>query len=95
MIDEVKLNKEKQRGAQAEQLLRNEMLTEAFKTLEQDYIKAWAGTEPSDVQARENFWRATQILGDIRRHLLKVAQHGKLAQKQLNDLANQFRPRAA
>jgi len=83
------------KGAQAETLLRNELLTEAFKTLEADYIKAWSGTDPAQSEARENLWRAVQILGDVRRHLLKVANNGKIAQRELVDLLEKFRPRAA
>jgi len=83
------------KGAQAESLLRNELLTEAFKVLEADYIKAWSATDPSQADARENFWRAVQILADVRRHLLKLANNGKIAQRELADLADKFRPRAA
>ena len=83
------------KGAQAETLLRNEFLTEAFKTLEADYINAWSGTDPAQSEARENLWRAVQILGDVRRHLLKMANNGKIAQRELADLLGKFRPRAA
>jgi len=55
-------------------------MQEAFRQLEADYIKAWGSTDHSLVEARENLWRATQILGGVRRHLLKVAQNGKLAE---------------
>ena len=83
------------KGGHAEALLRNELLTEAFKALEADYIKAWSGTDPAQSEARENLWRAVQILGDVRRHLLKVANNGKIARRELTDLAEKFRPRAA
>jgi len=95
MTDESKLNKAKERGAQAEALLRNELLTEAFKTLEGEYIAAWGSTHPNEAETRENLWRATQILGDVRRHLIKVANDGKLAQRELADLAARFQNRAA
>ena len=95
MADESKLNKAKERGAQAEALLRNELLTEAFKMLEGEYIAAWGSTHPHESEARENLWRATQILGDVRRHLIKVVNDGKLAQRELADLAARFQNRAA
>lgn len=95
MTDETKLLRDRGRGAQAEQLLNHELMVEAFKTLEADYIKAWGSTDPSQMAARENYWHAIQILGDVRRHLLKVATNGKLALKELDQLANKFRPRAA
>lgn len=95
MSDELKLHKAKERKAYAETLLRNELLSEAFKTLEQNYIKAWSGSNPADADARENYYRAVQILGDVRRHLLNTVSAGTLAEKELADLANKGRPRAA
>ena len=95
MTDELKLNRAKERGAQAEALLRNEMLGEAFKTLEGQYITAWGATHAHEVETRENLWRATQILGDVRRHLIKVVNDGKLANKELSDLAARFQNRVA
>jgi putative heme iron utilization protein len=93
-VSEDKLQSAIAKGAQAETLLRNDLLAEAFKVLETDYIKAWSATDPSQGEARENFWRAVQILGDVRRHLLKVANNGKIAQRELADLAERFRPHA-
>jgi hypothetical protein len=95
MIDEGKLNLARERGAQADLLLRNDLLQEAFKTMEADYIKAWAATEPSQAEARENFWRALQILADVRRHLIMVSNGGKLAQQELAELATRFQPKAS
>jgi hypothetical protein len=92
-VDEHKLQRERQRGSRAEHLLDDEILSEAFTTLEQRYIKAWSATDPSQIDAREHFWKAIQILGDVRKHLRKVANDGKLANKQLEDLALKFQPR--
>src|SRR5262245_20185574 len=95
MADEGKLHRAKQRGLQAQALLDNELMQEAFKGLEASYIKAWGESDAAEVAARENLWRAVQILGDVRRHLLKIATNGKIAQRELSDLENRFRPRAA
>ena len=95
MADEFKLRKDVERGSRADMLLRDELLTEAFKTLETTYIEEWGNSEFSEIEKRENLWKSTQILGDVRRHLLKVAQNGRIAQKELQDLADKFRPRAA
>ena len=80
MADELKLNRAKERGAQAEMLLRNEMLAEAFKQLESQYLAAWGATHAHEVETRENLWRATQILGDVRRHLIKVVNDSTVQQ---------------
>lgn len=93
--DEHKLIKARERKAIAEQLLRNELLSEAFVELEKGYINAWGKSDPLQPEARENYYRAVQILGDVRRHLLNIVHNGKIAEKELADLANKFRPRAA
>jgi hypothetical protein len=37
--------------------------------------------------ARERLWQATQIVGKVRDHLGAVLNNGKLAQRQLDELA--------
>ena len=65
----------------------------AFKLLEADYIKAWAATELAETGARENLWRAVQILGDVRRHLAGAVADGKIARTELDRLAGLNRVR--
>jgi hypothetical protein len=36
--------------------------------------------------AREHFYRAVQILGDVRKHLASVAADGRVAQRQLDQM---------
>ncbi len=79
------------RGAQAEALLRNEMLLGAFKSLEGDYLKAWGSTTVGETQARENLWRATQILGDVLNHLKLIVRDGKIAQQDVERMAGMNR----
>ena len=81
------------KAAQADALLRSETLQGAFKLLEADYIKAWAATEPAETEARENLWRAVQVLGDVRRHLHSAVSDGKIAQTELDRLAGLNRVR--
>lgn len=95
MIDEFKLRKEAERGAQAEVFLNSELVQEAFKTLEREYTDAMVKTHPHEVEARENYYRAINILADFGKHFKAALSNGKLARKQLNDLADKFRPRAA
>lgn len=86
MKDESKLHQAALRGSRADALLKDELLSEAFKTLETQYVTAWAGTHPAEGAARENFWRAVQILGDVRTQLIKTAADGRVAQKELDQL---------
>lgn len=94
-VDEARLQEARARGMRAEALINDELLSEAFKTLEATYIKAWSATDAAQADSREHFWRAVQILGDVRGHLMKAIANGKVAQRELTDLANKFRPRAA
>ena len=82
-MDEVKLTRQQGRGQRAEELLRNELLQEAFKTLTDDYIKAWQITSAKDTQAREQLWLAVNIIGKVQEHLKKVAIDGQIASKDL------------
>jgi hypothetical protein len=85
--DEIALNRAAERAARAEALLRDELLLEAFDTLDQEYVKAWRATAARDNDARERLWQAVQIVAKVRDHLGSVLSSGKLAQRELNDLA--------
>jgi hypothetical protein len=86
-MSEDKLSRDIVRGAQAKALIDNELLAEAFARLDADYIAAWRATPARDTDARERLWQATQIVGLVRDHLAAVLSNGKLAQRQLDDLA--------
>jgi hypothetical protein len=87
MTDEIALNRAVGRAAQAQRLLEDELLHEAFATLDRDYTKAWRETAARDTDARERLWQAVNIVGKVRDHLTMQVASGKLAQRQLDDLA--------
>ena len=91
MVDEIALNRAAERGARAQSLLSDELLTGSLRDLEAGYIKAWRETAARDTDARERLWQAVQVVGKVRDHLGSVVSGGKLAQRELNDLA-QLRP---
>lgn len=88
-MDEIKLQKDASRGVRAKGLLENELLAEAFATLEKDYTDALFLTKPQDQIAREKLYLAVNVTRKVRDHLNTVIQNGKLAQKQLNDIASE------
>ncbi len=90
-MDETKLHRDKERGAQAEAFMRSEIVRDAFKTMEQQYVQAWAGSQVHDQEARENFYRAIQQLGDFKHHFESVLTNGRLAEAELTALAHRFR----
>jgi len=91
MTDEIALNKAAERGARAQRLLDDDLLKEAFETLDSDYAKAWRATAARDTDARERLWQAVQIVGKVRDHLVTVVNGGKLAQREMNEIAGRKR----
>ena len=91
MTDELKLNHDKDRGARAEAFLRSDLFNEAFTALEAQYIDAWRKTHINDTQSRERLHQAVQLLGKVKDHLITVANNGKLAMRELADLAEKER----
>ena len=74
------------RAQWASELLQNELLKEAFETLQADYLKLWQHTKPSDVDGREKIFIAWHVVGKVQEHLHRVIDSGKLAQKELEEL---------
>ena len=91
MADELALNRAAERAARADALLRDELLQEAFATLERDYVKAWRETAARDTDARERLWQAVQLVAKVRDHLGSVVAGGNLARRELADLAQRKR----
>ncbi len=88
-IDELALNKAIERAARAEALQRDELLTEALDALDRDYVAAWRATHARDTDARERLWQAVQVVAKVRDHLAHVVAGGRLAQRELDNLAAQ------
>ncbi len=86
MTDELKLHKARERAAQAEVLLRSDLLQESLNYLEKRYMDEWRITHVSDVDAREKLFLAVNVVSKIRDHLTRTISAGKLAQAELNSL---------
>jgi hypothetical protein len=81
-----KLQRDVVRGARAAELMKNELLVEAFARLEADYLEAWKISPARDTDGRERLWQAVNVVGKVRDHLGKVAAAGRLAQQQIDNL---------
>src|ERR1700754_3534381 len=86
-MDEYKLHAASAKAARARNLLDNDLLTEAFKGLEDSYAAAWRATTIDDVSGREKLFLAANIVGKVRDHLTLIVTNGKLAQAELKELA--------
>ena len=89
MTDEAKLHADAARGVRAKSLIENELLKEAFEVLERDYSAALFGTKPQDHIAREKLYLAVNVVRKVRDHIARVISDGKLAEKQLQEIATE------
>jgi hypothetical protein len=87
MTDDASLNEAATRGVRAEDLLGDELLSEAFTALEASYVSAWRATAIDDSTGREKLFLAINVVGKVRDHLASVVADGKLAQAELKELA--------
>ncbi|WP_298255850.1 hypothetical protein [Bradyrhizobium sp.] len=86
-MNETQLGEAAAQALRAKNLLDNELLSEAFKSLEDSYAAAWRATGIDDVAAREKLFLAINIVGKVRDHLSSIVAGGKLAQAELKELA--------
>jgi hypothetical protein len=87
MTNETKLQESAGTSVRAQQLLDNDLLREAFTTLEDSYASAWRASTIDDAAGREKLFLAINIVGKVRDHLTAVVTNGKLAQPELKELA--------
>jgi hypothetical protein len=86
MNAENRLEQAAARSVRAQELLDNELLTEAFRGLEESYTAAWRASTIDDVAAREKLFLAINIVGKVRDHLNAIIANGRLAQAELKEL---------
>ncbi len=87
MSDENGLDLVVAKARRAQDLIDDELLGEAFRTLEDNYASAWRATVIDDVAGREKLFLAINIVGKVRDHLTAIVANGKLAQAELKELA--------
>ena len=82
-MNEGKLRHDMERAAKVEALLSDPLITEAFETLEQEFVTAWKQSAIADQAARENIYQLLQALEALKGHFVKVLEDGKLAKDRL------------
>jgi hypothetical protein len=87
MTDEIAANQATERGLRAQRLLEDDMLKEAFASMEADFIAQWRVTPVRDTDARERWWQAVNIVGLVRDYLGRAIVNGRVAQRDLDELA--------
>ena len=86
MVKIENLEKDKARAEQAQALLRNEILQEAFTYLEEQYHIAWANSSIDQQKPRETVFMMLTTLKTVKQHIENVVVTGKLANDQLKQL---------
>ena len=85
-MNEGKLTSEMERGHKADLLMKNELLQEAFQTLENEFTTAWKQTTHDQVVERDRLYNLCQALDSLKSYLASMAQNGRLAENQLNQI---------
>lgn len=70
------------RGLEAERLLREPLLVEAFEKLQEEYTRAWQTSPVRDADAREKLYLTLLMLNRLKDDLRIVMESGQLAQRQ-------------
>ncbi len=86
MDDEQKQLRALSRSSQAEGLLNNDLLKDAFAEIDSALIERWRGTE--DPLSRDALWQAAQINKQVQTILKAHVQRGKVAKATLDKLSN-------
>ena len=72
-----------QRGKDAERVVMDPVLLEAFADLEQQYTNEWKSSKVDDMVNREQAYARVTALTDLKRQLQSYVDDAKLANKQL------------
>jgi hypothetical protein len=79
------------RGIRAAQLLESEAFKDATDALGEQLMDRWRVS--TDQTERERIWLSVSLLDQIKGKLVIVANNGKLARKELDELTTGRRPR--
>lgn len=81
------LKEDIERGAKAEKLIKDSMLTEAFDLVRSAIIEKWETTPLRDKDGAHELKLMLKLLGDVRANLEQAVNDGKLAAAELKQQA--------
>ena len=88
MVNEGKAREKIARAEKAEALLRNEILSDGFMYLEEQFTQAWKQSGVEDAATRERLYMLCQNLNALKGYINSVIEDGKLANAALKELQN-------
>lgn len=86
MPDETELRRDINRAKQAEALINDPLLNEAFDKLRELYVEELLGSAAADATRREKLYLAARIVPAVRKNLETILMNGSIAAKQLANL---------
>ena len=78
------LEKEKQRGIKAKQILEDEIFAEAVQKVSEELRQEWLNSPIRDTEGREKIYMMEKMLNVLLVQIRSVMETGKLASKQIN-----------
>ena len=81
--EEVNLVRESERGARARRILEDDLVKEAFSTVEDWIVNSWKESPIRDTEGQAGLRMMYQCLTRVRKHLEEVMATGKLANMQI------------
>ena len=85
---EAQLRSEAARGFRATELMNDELMLEAFSTLDHRLTQEWADSPVRDTEGRERIWLMQKLLKNVDAHLREIATTGRMANLQLEQERN-------
>ena len=86
MPDELRETRAAARGARARALLEDELLRDAFATVDAALVQAWRDTPARDAEGRERLHLALTLLARVHGALAQAAHDGALSAQTLRHL---------
>jgi hypothetical protein len=79
------------RAEQAQRILSDPLVVEAFATLERDCVEEWRRAPARDVEGRERLWLMLKLVEKLRQHFAGLVETGQLASRRIAELEKERR----
>jgi broad-specificity NMP kinase len=91
LTDLDKIERDRNRGVRAREVLENPLVVEAFDAIKAEYLEAWEKTPARDQEGRERLWVMVKLIDKVKMHLGQVVDAGKIADADLTAIQRRKR----
>lgn len=85
------LEQESSRGTQAQLLLENPLIADAFDVMEKEIMSAWENSPVGDEKGREKLYVMLLLSRKVKRHFESLVLTGEMARRTLADVVRRER----